>query len=1240
MATDIFDQIAPEKGGDVFDQISTPSAPAGLTDDQLSAVVKKPSPAVNPNGLSPQLPNQSLTSGSTAGVAASRTAPLLPTVDDIKNALPDSESYHSVMDDISQNKAIPATNFEVTKDDSIASATGKTIANLVTGIPKFLGSPLGVASLASGSVFPRIVAGLFALDTGKSVAQKADEVTDHWDKLTPGEKAAAITDVTGNTFMTLLLAKGAIKPETAAKKEVSNGNQKQETGGLPAQQGQPVNGQAKVQTEVGAPQRGGEGSPDVAIGQGEASRQGGDEVAPMSKPDVAKLSDDQLKSGYDQYQAAAANAMKAGDLQKGIDLATTGQWHREEIQRRAEAPAAVQPQAKPEEPTPTPQPPEEDLVFEGSTPLDPQTGNPIESPGMGAMKAGELGPSGNAEVYGIAARVREQRALAGRVDPIAPGTGIAPADSVLKGRQMIKSGADPEAALANFEKTGKFDSSDIAITRAHGEALNAEATRIEEEKGTGSSEYQLAKQKLNDWDKRTKPMQTDWSKSGSAQQGQTDTDTGSFTGLQRAWRAATDKDFTPEQETGAKKVASKVKKAAKETDDARQKLYDHLNKEIIPRGPSATAAEKAALDAAHKTVRNAAARLADEVSKRNVEQAKAQGELDKIQQQEAKRAADAAVKTVRQSATDLAKTEAKKAELRAKLKKASNQEQEKAARKALDAANKTVTDAAARLAEKEAKNNAAKADTSSHAWQKFRDYLDQGLSGFDDITEKIATDMGLSSERIRQALAKTKTAKTLTDELYTKQNAYRNAHTQAKRWLADQNLSRAEKIVKAIPDLTFAAKVFGHGTVAPGTHAPAVLFQPPYWGTYFKNIGKEYRMVFGNPLSGAMRKDAVSYYEQQMQDLVRKPNFITAKRAGLVNDPFQYEDYNSPDVTKFFGWAANMGNRGYSMLKLLRQDMFDQQWNALPDTVRKAGINGDFPNPGKTSEVAAAIADAINHATGVVKVNAPKGANIALFAPRLELSRAAWLFGDPVRAGNAFLNWKNATPAEKTFAVKQIKEKAWVTGTLLSLLAANQGFLSATSSDQKINFHDPMKSDWLKFKAAGMTEAYGNAMVSMIRLPARLYKIRESNGGKLKNVVYPDEDTYSVLGQFGRSQLSPFASLATTLWLKADYENRPLPNSTRPVPSRLRAQGVKPYTWPEFWSEQFLPIPAEEAVREVWSNGLGMNSDQIKQARKALATIAIMAATGARITDDTEVRAKTPEQLNQTENQTENILNQ
>ncbi len=509
------------------------------------------------------------------------------------------------------------------------------------------------------------------------------------------------------------------------------------------------------------------------------------------------------------------------------------------------------------------------------------------------------------------------------------------------------------------------------------------------------------------------------------------------------------------------------------------------------------------------------------------------------------------------------------------------------------------------MAKGKTKLNVLRADKPAFVWSKAREYIEKGITNFDELRNKLATDLGMSVKEVTGALAATKRAKFLADEMWKKQQAARRIDQQAKQWLRDTTLPLYRRAIESVPKILFGLKVGFHGTVALGTHAPMVAFQPTFWKTYVNNFARMYRMV-----------GSKAFYEMKVQDLLRDKNYITARRAGLVNDPFHFEDFNSPDIAKYMEKMTAMGNRGYAVLKMIRQDMFNQHWDNLPRSL-------------KEPEMAKAIADGVNHATGVVKVSAPQGANIALFAPRLEMSRVAWLLVDPAIAMKTALEWKTASRAEKYFAIQQMKEKAWVAGTLYSILALNQGVLSATHSQQKVNGipeafggagFDPMKGDFMKFKAAGMQLSYGNAMLTMARLPVRLYEIRTSDGGKLKNLVHPDENSYTVLGEYARSQLSPFASLVSTLWFKADWQNRPLPGSSRAVPKRLRAQGVQPYTWPEFWTEQVLPIPFEEAAREVWHSGLGMNDEQIKQMRKAMATIAIMGATGARLSDDWTVK--------------------
>lgn len=847
-------------------------------------------------------------------------------------------------------------------------------------------------------------------------------------------------------------------------------------------------------------------------------------------------------------------------------------------------------------------------------------GKPREFVGMGGAVPSEFNPEGNAgrEVYGIAHEVREARAKAGQVDPVERGQGISTPASIDRGRALLNSGVDPEQVVKDFEQTKRVSSDDFAVTRAYGEKLAQDARLAERKFGTDSPEHKAAYDKLSDWDRRTKAMQTEWNKSGMAQQGQTDIDTGTYTGLQREYEKSTGKKFTPKQSKEAKDISSKVTKAADETEKAtkdliedlkkkplqteRQRVADAAEKELtdaqqaLENAKTQEAATKRALDAANKVVRENAVRKADAENKQRVENAKRDADTAKIQDAAKRKAQQAADKTVRENAARQAKEENERRVKEAQQARETAKVQEAAARKARQSAEKRVRDAAAASAKAARKENVLRADTSEWAWRQAVKYIDSGITNFDDLRNKIATDLGMKVEKVTAALAKDKRTKSLSDDLWKKQQAYRRLDQQAKNWLQDQQTPGFLRALKAVPNLAFAAKVFGHGTVALGTHAPMVAFQPRFWKSYINDFGKMYRMV-----------GSTAFHESQMQDLIRRPNYMTARRAGLVNDPYQYEDYNSPNIPKSLQGLTRAGDRGYSVLKILRQDMFDQQWNKLPKTAQ-------------IPEMAKAIADGVNHATGVVRVKAPAGSNIALFAPRLEASRAAWLVVDPLKAAKTFADWGNASEGDKAFAINQVKEKAWVVGTMLALLAANEGYLEASNSKQRINFNDPMKKDWLKFKAAGLDVGYGNAMLSMARLPARLYKIRESDGGKLKNLVYPDEDTYSVLGEYGRSQLSPFASLAASLWFKSDWQNRPLPNSNRPVPKRLRAAGVKPYTWPEFWSEQVLPIPAEEAVREVWKNGLGMNETQIAQARKAMATLAIMTATGARVEDDTDTR--------------------
>ena len=489
-------------------------------------------------------------------------------------------------------------------------------------------------------------------------------------------------------------------------------------------------------------------------------------------------------------------------------------------------------------------------------------------------------------------------------------------------------------------------------------------------------------------------------------------------------------------------------------------------------------------------------------------------------------------------------------------------------------------------------------------------YYDQGIKDFDSIRTGIAKDLGLNINDVTRCLAENKTMRELADDRWRKNTDLRRVKEQAKRWLMNQKFPWYEKVVRQLPSRFFGLKVGFHGTVAGATHAPQVAFQPQFTRVFWRNMGRMYHMV-ADP----------AFYEQKVQDLVGDKHFVLGRKAGLQSDPFRFQDdYQNPEIAQYFGRLQGMGNRGYFMLKLLRQDMFNQLWDGLNET-------GKVTEDGKVNpDMAKAIAEGVNHATGVVQTGSPRGASLVLFAPKLKLSQGAWLFRDPAKAANVFLKWKDATPAERMFARRQVIEKAQTLGTLWLLLQANNEVNKELGSEHHVNFTDPNKPDWLQFKIGGMRWVFGSSLLSMSRLPAEFYHTIFQRTEKQQKFTTSPEQTYEQFGQYSRGQLSPIMSQAVDQIMGSDYIGRPLPErgnlhyliagENPPMPARLRKAGYEPYSAAEYYTQQVLPIPFEEAAKEAWGTQGISQADQ-KQLMKAFITLGIMGGTGARGTPDT-----------------------
>lgn len=480
-------------------------------------------------------------------------------------------------------------------------------------------------------------------------------------------------------------------------------------------------------------------------------------------------------------------------------------------------------------------------------------------------------------------------------------------------------------------------------------------------------------------------------------------------------------------------------------------------------------------------------------------------------------------------------------------------------------------------------------------------YLDKGKTDFNDIRAGLATDLGLSKDDIARGMASPKGVRTITDEMYAKMAERRRVIQQAKQWVADTKYPGYQRFFRGIPNAFFNLATFGHGTVWTITHAGNQYFLPKASGELFKDLGRSFKLM------GVTDKGA--YHERMMQDLVRDPNFITAKRAGLANDPFRYQDdYQNPGVVKLFKDIGLMGNRGFDGMKMFRQFRFNQEWGAMPESL-------------KNEQSAKLIADSLNKATGISNslqippwLSGP--INTAFFAPKLEASRWAFLFGDPAKAAKTLiLDRKTAKPEEIHAARQQMRQKATMAGVYLGSLLLNQAVLSATGSNQKINLTNPRAEDWLDFKAFGHNFGVVSPMKNTVRFLAHMALIARGDRTKLEQTQETrGGEAGRVATEYVRGKLSPFAGIATDAAFQSDVIGRPLPGSDDPLGYRAKNLGyTKGYSVGEYVSKKMLPIPLEEAATEIWRSQ-GVSEDHIDRWLRAIAIGASAGTTGVRIT--------------------------
>jgi hypothetical protein len=468
-------------------------------------------------------------------------------------------------------------------------------------------------------------------------------------------------------------------------------------------------------------------------------------------------------------------------------------------------------------------------------------------------------------------------------------------------------------------------------------------------------------------------------------------------------------------------------------------------------------------------------------------------------------------------------------------------------------------------------------------------YIDHGHS-FPDTIHKVATDLGLKPQWVARAFAEKGPLRRVANDVYARMAHRRNIVQAAKDYVRSIDTPAYKRFARVIYNAPFSIAVFGHGTVGMQTHAGAHLFQPSQWNSYFRNVVRQFQYM----------RPAV--HEAAMQALIRDPHYVEAKRSGLAIDPERsYTDYEV--YGKLFGKSAikpiravlEMGNRGFDVLKTYRLEQWKNEMNRVPASMKA--------DPADATEVGKAIAQMVNHSTGVSDIGhgtLSTAASKLLFAAKLEASRWARIVGDPIKTTDTFLNWKQASAGDRAVAIRRVRNAAEFAAFYYATLLANNGLMAAFGSNNRVNFTDPSKSDWLRHKIGDHTIAAEGNLLAPVRFLARLAHDLWGSRTKFQESTHESRFDSAIghAGNYVRGKLAPFPSIAADIGTQADYAGRPLPFST----DKPKSKDQPKYQWSEY-ALAHGPIPLSGAIREMYDafREKGMSAMQTTTILRALA---------------------------------------
>lgn len=470
-------------------------------------------------------------------------------------------------------------------------------------------------------------------------------------------------------------------------------------------------------------------------------------------------------------------------------------------------------------------------------------------------------------------------------------------------------------------------------------------------------------------------------------------------------------------------------------------------------------------------------------------------------------------------------------------------------------------------------------------------YINNGVS-YRDAIAKTADDLGLSWRQVSEAIVTPKT-KRISDEMWKRQYDWNRYRISAKNWIGDQNKSMAGKALKEVSGLFRGVAVFGHGGIFVGTHAGMNLFNPSTWNKTIPAFLNGWKFAYGNE----------GKYQMAMEELKNSPNYVIAQRAGLKNDPDRINAEEYQKSQKYLGKLGEAGEKGFNAIKVLRQGLFDYDFNKLTEAERQ------------DPAVAKSIAHIVNLATGATTLKIPEWVNEVSFAGGMEASRWEKLTSNPIKATKvaikALVTPEKATTAEKVFAKVWARRVGEQVATYATALAANAAIQNTLYPSNPVNLTDPSKPDFLEFKMGDVAIDPTSGMRGTGQFIYQIGKIPFEPQKELRG-----EDRVKVLskkiGQHAKGKLAPFYSTLAEVYSGRDFSGNVVPWSKERPPS----YGHK--LTPAEYASSKLPLPLAEAMDVMFKSAQEHAGKDIKtdDVFKGLFSGAISGTTGFRVHED------------------------